>query len=475
MIVYVYDLNLELIGIVAQFTSLIWAKRYALNGDCELYLPASEDAMKLLKKNRLLIREDDDMVCIIKKIEIDTDEENGDYLIVTGLDFKSVVDQRIVWGIKRNKGSVETFDRQLVSDALVISTDNYDRMINTPNGLPLLDLETAQGFTETSTEQVDHVNLGEKIREDCIRYGWGYRVRRDNDRLRFGFYKGQDRTAEMKFCREWGNLEATQYIDDISQKKNVAYVRGAIVGKHRARIAYGEAAGIDRNEVYVDSTSMAKTITWKELSAVYPVGTAGSYYGYLKYDKYRNVWTYNVFELPLVIKDENLARWIRSHVPDITGWTEESDGIHASLWYVQLASRVELDAPANARDPQPAPDAECEMSELLYMLYLSAAGADALASTDSISFSFSADPDRALKYKQDWNLGDIVQIENGYGITANARVTEVVESWDEQGYMLLPTFETLQVTEAGDEGEADIITENLIQIITEDGLDIITE
>ena len=115
------------------------------------------------------------------------------------------------------------------------------------------------------------------------------------------------------------------------------------------------------------------------------------------------------------------------------------------------------------------------MSDLLYALYLYSAGADALASTDSISFSFSADPDRALKYKQDWNLGDIVQIENGYGISANARVTQVIENFDDQGYMLIPTFETLQVTEAGDEGEADVITENLIQIITEDGLDIITE
>ena len=468
MIVYVYDLNLELIGIVAQFTSLIWAKRYALNGDCELYLPASEDAMKLLKKNRILIREDDDMVCIIKKIEIDTDEENGDYLIVTGLDFKSVVDQRIVWGIKRNKGSVETFDRRLVSDALVISTDNYDRMINTPNGLPLLDLETAQGFTETSTEQVDHVNLGEKIREDCHRYGWGYRVRRDNDRLRFGFYKGQDRTSTMKFCREWCTLEATQYLNDLSAKKNVAYVRGGIYGKHRAKMVCGSAVGIDRNEVYVDSTSMTKTIAWKDLKTLYPSG----YYQY-NGDNYDG-WTYRYVWLDLVITDINLLEWIRSHCPGTT-WTEESDGYYVRIKDALLAEKIETDSPGTAAAPKVNPDAECVMSDLLYALYLYSAGADALASTDSISFSFSADPDRALKYKQDWNLGDIVQIENGYGISANARVTQVIENFDDQGYMLIPTFETLQVTEAGDEGEADVITENLIQIITEDGLDIITE
>lgn len=40
----------------------------------------------------------------------------------------------------------------------------------------------------------------------------------------------------------------------------------------------------------------------------------------------------------------------------------------------------------------------------------------------------------------DYNLGDIVEIKNQYGISMQARVTEVVENWSDSGYTMLPTF-----------------------------------
>ena len=46
-------------------------------------------------------------------------------------------------------------------------------------------------------------------------------------------------------------------------------------------------------------------------------------------------------------------------------------------------------------------------------------------------------------YKKDYNLGDIVRILNEYGMSVNARITEIIESRDENGYSMEPTFENV--------------------------------
>lgn len=42
---------------------------------------------------------------------------------------------------------------------------------------------------------------------------------------------------------------------------------------------------------------------------------------------------------------------------------------------------------------------------------------------------------------RDYNIGDIVQIENEYGYKMQPRIIEVIESWSPEGYTCIPTFE----------------------------------
>lgn len=44
----------------------------------------------------------------------------------------------------------------------------------------------------------------------------------------------------------------------------------------------------------------------------------------------------------------------------------------------------------------------------------------------------------------DYNLGDIVEVENEYGLKARVRITEVIESEDENGYTCIPKFENVE-------------------------------
>ncbi len=49
------------------------------------------------------------------------------------------------------------------------------------------------------------------------------------------------------------------------------------------------------------------------------------------------------------------------------------------------------------------------------------------------------------KYKKDYFLGDIVTLENEYGIRKNVRISEVVECEDNTGYYYIPKFESVGV------------------------------
>ena len=88
--------DFQRVGIVDTATSIIWANRHRQHGDFEIYISASAAMLDLLKEDRFVVRDDDDMVGIIEHTKIDTDEENGDFLIVSGRCSRSILTRRIV-------------------------------------------------------------------------------------------------------------------------------------------------------------------------------------------------------------------------------------------------------------------------------------------------------------------------------------------------------------------------------------------
>lgn len=64
--------------------------------------------------------------------------------------------------------------------------------------------------------------------------------------------------------------------------------------------------------------------------------------------------------------------------------------------------------------------------------------------TEIITFEGSVEPRQSFIYKKDYNLGDVVQIENEYDIKGTARITEVVASVDDNGFSIYPTFEMIE-------------------------------
>ena len=68
-------------------------------------------------------------------------------------------------------------------------------------------------------------------------------------------------------------------------------------------------------------------------------------------------------------------------------------------------------------------------------------GKEELAKT-SITQSFEGEVETRIQfiYKRDFTIGDLVQVQNEYGQSGKARVSEIVFSEDTSGESMTPTF-----------------------------------
>ena len=385
----IYDTDLKLVGVLDNYNSSIFAKRYRENGDCEVYLPSTQDALDSLKMGYYLAKIGDSVLYRINYIELTTDAENGNFLTVKGVDAKSFIDQRVVLRTSIARGSAEAFALSLVNDSLGASAES-DRQLKDSGGN--LIFETAsQGFSDQLTEQVSYKNVGEKIREYCALFGWGYKAELVNGKIQFSFYKGADRSDSVVFSPEYENITTSDYFEDRSELKNYVLIGGQGQGADRVMVLVGDTSGADRYEMFVDAKDQSSIVTYGEMTKAYSGGTI---------------------------------------VPVVGTGTYE---------YVLNGATI-----ATLDTDTPTADTKCDLTLGIYELQLVdravAAMSEYKAKTD---FESEVIPDVTFVYGQDYFLGDIVKVENEFGISVNARISEIVEVEDENGYSIQPTFEYL--------------------------------
>lgn len=427
--VYVLDNNLNAIGVIDTYKSLIWASRYYEVGDCELYVVANTQNIQLLQKNYYLMRTDNNMVCQIKKIELDTSADEGNYLIVTGYDVKRWLDQRVVWSTMNTDGSAETFIRNMVDNALGNASLSARQIVN-GSGSRIFYLGDAAGFTEVITEQVTYKNVGEKVRDYCLKFGWGYRVVLSNNLFWFQLYKGTDRTSTIVFSDAYENLATSKYIEDETHMGNVSLVAGEGEGSQRSRNVSGYAESIERYEIYVDAKDISKTITWGDLTNLYPTTDQGGQ-GYISGNS-TSGYTYKMNYINIQIVDSDQLANLQTTYP--SGQIVTIDGNQ----YYQIYNEVIADLPNNSlEDSDPV-----ILRDVVYSVYLLTRGYEKLAEYGAVtSFEGTVEPNITFIYDKDYFLGDLVTVQNEFGISVQARITEIVEVNDESGYKVEPKFE----------------------------------
>lgn len=251
--------DFQRVGIVDTATSIIWANRHRQHGDFEIYISASAAMLDLLQEDCLVMRDDDDMVGIIEKIELSTDEENGDFLTVTGRCTRIILDRRIVWEQTTIDSTVENGMRQLVTDALISPTIEERKYSG-------LTLAAEHGYSDRLRAQYTGTNIKETVESLCAANNYGYKMPLVGDVLELDFYKGIDRSASQSerarviFSEEYDNLTATTYTRDKSNYKSVVLVAGEGEGAARRHATVSrntDVSGLHRRELYVDARDIS--------------------------------------------------------------------------------------------------------------------------------------------------------------------------------------------------------------------------
>lgn len=78
--IYILNLNYQVIGIVDNYSSAIFTRRYWECGDFELYIKANNKSLETLQPEYYIQR--DTYLYVIESILLSTSQEDGDYLTV---------------------------------------------------------------------------------------------------------------------------------------------------------------------------------------------------------------------------------------------------------------------------------------------------------------------------------------------------------------------------------------------------------
>ena len=369
------------IHIIDNYESLIWTVRYGKAGDFELYTEMSSELFSVLAEGTVYFRlEESDRLMIPESWEITTSLEEGDKLVVRGRSLESTLERRIVIQQSPILEGTEAQD--------VILTMIYENAVE-PNeadrvlwpGMTLARSSSVSGNTMSGDFYGSSVL--EAVETICERFSLGFKLTRDeaSGKMEFVLYAGMDRSAEQ--TDRPNVVFSPEYDNLISSDYTIdvsTYRNVAIVS--------GQAKSEDGGNSVNGTTLVLDSGT----SGMRPERTVGEASGLGRYEVFVN-----------------------------------ASGLS---WSTQVQSE-------DGQSLETVTVSDEEYAEMMDQ-----EGENQLLETMATkTIEASVDPERTFVFGRDYFLGDIVYIENQYGVGARARVVEVIFSQDANGEVIYPTFD----------------------------------
>ena len=261
------NIAISLEAVCDSFSSLLWDIEYYKCGAFEVYIAASPRNIEIFQTGRIVGRDDDrEYFGLIESVELETDAEDGDYLIIKGRFLMCLLERRIIY-------PTFNFTKLVSYSQIIMNVVQYNACTTGIRKLPGLVVGCSSGTCwDTKTKlQVSYDNLMEWVYTICEKIGGTANIRlskTDNEQYEmiFELSQGTDRSILQEvnphiiFSDRYNNLLSFTYFTDTSVKKNYAYVLGKGEGEKRKRTTYFEGAepsSLDRYEVYVDAKNIS--------------------------------------------------------------------------------------------------------------------------------------------------------------------------------------------------------------------------
>ena len=263
MILYIWKLENDTfnnVAVIDDASSVIWVQRLNDIGEFEIYIRASAERLKLFNEGDVFItRQDSDIAMYVETVKLDTNEETGDYLTVSGRSAEVVLSWRVVQ-FQMFAGSSETVEN-------IIRYLFTEKFLAVGVGqIPWLSIESSHGWEEGTTHQYTGRSLQEIFNGLCVTFNIGFKLKWLGNGFEFQLYKGTDRSYDQNvntyvvFSPEFENLGNTEYIKDTSEYANAAVVGGEGEGSERVFVSIAEQgkSGFYFRQVYLDARNSSQ-------------------------------------------------------------------------------------------------------------------------------------------------------------------------------------------------------------------------
>lgn len=254
MQLYVFNIDLELIGIVDEIAEMEWVRKYYEGGECMVKALVTPNNINLLRKGNLICKKNDlsDVMFIMHRELSDSDDDGMELLSIEGISLSSrILSSRVTTERQILKGTA----KEIIENLVLSQTNNHSNINRHINNF-VVDTSPNIDFTAT----YEHNSLYKQLDEECtsiaIMDGCGYRIKLDINKkeLVFEVYRGKDLSDKVMFAETFDNLTDQILIESDSNYKTTAIIAGQGENEDRDLVVYNDYySGLDRLEVFIDA------------------------------------------------------------------------------------------------------------------------------------------------------------------------------------------------------------------------------
>jgi len=237
-VINIYDSQLNRIGVLSTWISLIWETRYNETGSLLIETHKNEKSFHLLGRGHYCTYQGEQglMIIITRRVE-------GNRIIATGFSADWILSKRVSTEVISNENAEQAM-RKIVSNMAP-----WDR----------LSLGTAAGLSDVYPNQFSDGSVLQYLQEIGQACDIGFRIVKNGGNLLFETYK-PTANINAKYSQLYGNLGEYTFTESENDYCNVAIVAGEGEGENRITVIAGNtaAAGFDRRELYVDARQIQR-------------------------------------------------------------------------------------------------------------------------------------------------------------------------------------------------------------------------
>lgn len=209
-----------------RYESMLWVDRYDEPGDFELYTPPTDELREYCQIGNYIYSKDSEHLMLIENVSLTTSYSEGSRIIIKGRSIECFLERRILWYKTQFRKNLEDAIRQILDYSIITAPDDADRKIDNfvfeYSNDPDINSYTVDLEFDIGTD------LLTVIKEICKSANIGFKITlNSSNQFVFQLYKGANRSYTqvanpwVVFSKRFENLITNEFTSDATNHKNV--------------------------------------------------------------------------------------------------------------------------------------------------------------------------------------------------------------------------------------------------------------